>query len=300
MAYRVQAGESPAKSVKRIARDQIDKAREDLKNEDRVEGVHGARKRLKKLRALLRLVREETGEDFYSGENARFRDMGREISGLRDAQVMSETLDKLLEHFSDQLDAEAFSHARAEFARREEAVMDSLVDHQNTLDRLDGELADARKRVKDWPVDTKKFKAYKGGLKRVYRRGRDRFGAAYEADTAEAFHDWRKRVKYLWHHHRILTPLCPDVLEEAGEQAHEIANLIGDDHDLMVLIDTVNAEPSAFGGQPSADAITGLARIRSRALREEAKPIAEKLYAETPKAFVKRIKTYWKAWKKQK
>ena len=50
-------------------------------------GVHAARKRLKKIRGVLCLVRPELAE-WYRVENVRYRDVGRDLSQIRDAQVM--------------------------------------------------------------------------------------------------------------------------------------------------------------------------------------------------------------------
>ena len=57
--------------------------------------MHEARKDMKKLRALLRLARGELGEDTFRRENACFRDAGRELAGVRDADVMLDTLTSL-------------------------------------------------------------------------------------------------------------------------------------------------------------------------------------------------------------
>jgi hypothetical protein len=63
--------------------------------------VHEARKDLKKLRAVLRLVRDDLGDAVYRSENVRFRDAGRMLSGARDAHVRVETLAALRERFDD-------------------------------------------------------------------------------------------------------------------------------------------------------------------------------------------------------
>ncbi|HKN40971.1 MAG TPA: CHAD domain-containing protein [Acidimicrobiia bacterium] len=60
------------------------------------EAAHDARKRAKKLRALLRLVRPELGDDVYRRENRALRDAARRLSPVRDAWVLVETLDGLV------------------------------------------------------------------------------------------------------------------------------------------------------------------------------------------------------------
>ena len=65
------------------------------------EAVHEARKDLKKLRSALKLVRPVLGEKAYRRENERFRDVARELSDVRDAQVRAETVEGLAQRFPD-------------------------------------------------------------------------------------------------------------------------------------------------------------------------------------------------------
>ena len=62
MSYRLEPQEPLGAGIKRIAREQIDQALEQLtaNPENRDEAVHDARKRFKKIRAALRLVRDRT------------------------------------------------------------------------------------------------------------------------------------------------------------------------------------------------------------------------------------------------
>src|SRR5919205_78895 len=84
--------------IRRIARGRIDHAIDELRgrtDSTPVQAVHEARKDMKKLRALLRLVRGELGGKTFARENACFRDATRELAGARDSDVMLETLAQL-------------------------------------------------------------------------------------------------------------------------------------------------------------------------------------------------------------
>ena len=90
--------------MRRVARGRIDHALDELRGKSdstREEAVHEARKDMKKLRALLRLVRGELGDRVYAAENACFRDTARELSGVRDADVMLATLGDLEERYGE-------------------------------------------------------------------------------------------------------------------------------------------------------------------------------------------------------
>src|SRR5919201_4778965 len=94
-SYRFLEGEAMPDGLRRIARGRIDHAVDELRGEtdsSAEEAVHEARKDMKKLRAVLRLARDELGDEVYRRENECFRDAGRRLSGVRDADVMLETL----------------------------------------------------------------------------------------------------------------------------------------------------------------------------------------------------------------
>ena len=50
--------------------------------------------------------------------------------------------------------------------------------------------------------------AIESGLLRSYRDGRKAFAQARREPSIEALHTWRKRVKDLWYHERLLAPAC--------------------------------------------------------------------------------------------
>ncbi len=60
------------------------------------ERIHQARKQLKRARANLRLLRDAIGKRAYARENAALRDAARPLSGVRDAMVLIQTLDRLI------------------------------------------------------------------------------------------------------------------------------------------------------------------------------------------------------------
>ena len=70
MAYRFKLQEPIAQEVRRVALEQIDIAEEKLASKDDVaSAIHDARRCLKRLRALIRLVRPALGEDVYRRES---------------------------------------------------------------------------------------------------------------------------------------------------------------------------------------------------------------------------------------
>jgi CHAD domain-containing protein len=300
MAFQFKADESVSKGVRRIVHKEIDKSLEALTEKDRgSEAIHDARKRFKKVRAVLRLVRADLGSKRYRKENRRFRDAGRPLTEVRDAQVLLDALDGLRKHFAAELPARAFQDVRKALVAHRRSVNHRLLEVSDALRQVAATVGTARKEVRDWPLDRKGWPALEEGLKRVYRAGYRAFAAAVSEPTVENLHEWRKQVKYLWHQLQVLQPVWEDVLQELAEQAHDLADRLGEDHDLAVLRDLVCADPDVFGGRSTVRKLVSFLDRRRAELQEEAFPLGQRLYADKPKTFVGRLHAYWKVWRSE-
>ena len=99
-SYGLTRDEELAAGLTRVAAGRAEKALERLRESSdgelgTAEAVHGARKDMKKLRTVLRLLRGRLGKRRYRRGNARFRDAARALSGARDAEVKLATLEAL-------------------------------------------------------------------------------------------------------------------------------------------------------------------------------------------------------------
>jgi hypothetical protein len=106
-------------------------------------------------------------------------------------------------------------------------------------------------------------------------------------------HAWRKRVKDLWYHERLLAPICGPSTSGQAEDAHRLADLLGDDHDLGVLRQTLTRDHIAVA--VDLDAVVSLIDHRRADLQTEAVQIGKRVYAEKPKAFRRRMRRSWNA-----
>jgi CHAD domain-containing protein len=158
------------------------------------EAVHHVRTSLKKMRALLRLVWDEINSEVFAQENLCFREAGRHLSAVRDAAVMLETFDTLMNHFSAQLTAEAFTDLRT-VLRQSSTV--PRAEQQKALAMVAKMISAARRRVDHWPINDEGFSTLRPGLKRAYTRGCQSLAQAVEQPSVEHFHEWRKQVKCL-------------------------------------------------------------------------------------------------------
>jgi CHAD domain-containing protein len=287
MGYTLDLEHDLPTAARDTVREQLDKGAEDLTSEghadDPVTAIHDARKRVKKSRALLRLVRPGLGEKRYKRENRMLRDAARTVAGARDADVMVETVDALREHYAGRLPADRFESVRAALAEEAEQSRGkadpSLL--ATALRKVSG-------RVDDWPLEGACWPMVNKGLTKAYGRGRKAFASADADPTTENLHEWRKRVKDLWYHQRLLKPAWPDVLGAQADEAHRLADLLGDDHDLAVLAERLEHDPPSDG----AGEVLELIEERRAELLAEVRALGRRVYAEKPKQFARRMSRY--------
>jgi len=144
-------------------------------------------------------------------------------------------------------------------------------------------------RVGDWPFDGAGWGVACKGVERAYRRGRRAFAVADDDPTTENLHEWRKRVKDLWYHQRLLRPAWPSVLKAQADEAHALSDLLGDDHDLAVLADRLRDGPPPTGDTEDVLELIGRRRVE---LLASIRALGRRVYAEKPKAFARRIDRY--------
>src|SRR4051812_2395993 len=288
MAYRLALDEGIAGSLREVARDQLEPAAEGLAEEDdRVEAVHDARKRIKKTRSALRLARPGMRKGDFRAENRALRDAGRALSGARDADVMVETIEKLGERYGAHIAAPAVAAVRNRLADRARKLRDDSGDAgAETLSALAAS-------AEHWLVQGDERDVLVPGIRRTYSRGREEFARAERRPTAENLHEWRKRVKDLWDQERLLGEAWPGVVEAEAAEAKTLSKLLGDDHDLAVLAELLEAEPD-LTADPAADRDELLRLIdRRRAeLLDAAGALGRRVYAERPKAYARRLRRY--------
>ena len=283
--YRLGEDEPVPDGIRRIAHGQLDLVASELdrsENGGRDDAVHESRKAFKRLRALVRLARDQLGPEVRRRENAAFRDAGRKLSGARDARVLVETLDDLVERNRDRLAPEAFRRLRA-------ALVEDRATGESTEDVLAAAHA-AQARVQAWPLaGDGSTQMLEPGFERIYRRGRRAYRTVKGDPTSEHLHELRKRTKDLWHAAQVLRPAAPKRLRKLGRAAHELADVLGDDHDLATLLEA-SREHAATLAPPEQELLAELVERRRAKLQRKALKRARKLYSPKPRKLARVVR----------
>ncbi|MER0237243.1 CHAD domain-containing protein [Fulvimarina sp. MAC8] len=302
MSYAIEPGCHLGAEIQRIAVEQIEKAEKSLNGagEEPHEAIHDARKRLKKLRGLIRLIRPEMG-DFYKAQNALFRNTAKKLSGMRDKAALVEAIEKLEERFSGEIETDALGQAKTKLvadrdAEIESGAKDAPRQIEETLHALEkARRAFSRCRFEGTkPKPKRDSKIAAAGLEKTYGRAREALKIARKSREAEDLHELRKRVKYHWMHLRLLKELWPEGFTPAIDAAKQIADDLGDDHDLAVMRAEMEADPKSFGEKENLSILLALIDRRQAELRERALNLAAILLAEKPAAIEARIRKLYK------
>jgi CHAD domain-containing protein len=296
MGYRFKESESVPDGIKRISLEQIDRALDRLslrtRNKDRA--VHEARVCFKKIRAVLRLIYGELGPDVFKLENKEYRDAGRRLSKTRDSTVVAGTLEELVQHFNQQL---ARSDIKSLLKRLRRSKVEQYGKRKQILPQVAEALSSARQRVETWPIHNDGFKALRPGLQRVYKRGRADLEMARVEPSTENLHEWRKQVKYLWYQVCVLNPMWPKAMDVLAEELNKLADYLSEDHDLAMLSRTAIEQAALLGDAGEVENLILVIDHRRIQLQTKAQSLGGRIYAETPKAFVNRMESYWDAWR---
>lgn len=283
MSFRFKKSESPAKALRRIGRERVGAALNCLREAKRPAAVHGARKEIKKLRALFRLVRGEIGVRSYRRGVKALRTISDSLAATRDARVMLKAFEKLTAGTGNKytrIGRALRKHARREARRfcKDRSVA--------AAERL---LRKTEHRLGDWKVDWQGWSDLAPGLKRAYERGRAAGEIARCEPATEHFHEWRRRVKDLWYDLCLLYPLRPAALRASVAGLERLGMLLGDDHDLFLVHQFIGR----LDGKESKQAKTldRLVLARQKELRTAALKLGARLFAEVPDKFYRRIDT---------
>jgi CYTH domain-containing protein/CHAD domain-containing protein len=293
--YRLRAEEGAGVGVRRAIVGRLEKATERLAEagEDGdalAEAIHGSRKDLKKARAALRLIRDELGEKTFRRENRALRDAGRLLSDSRDAEVKLATLDELVAEAGDAAPAASAAWREALAADR-----DRIVGGGEQTEAAIAAIEAVAARAPEWRIEHGGWKLLAPGLDTAYSEGREAFAALGGSPSFEAVHELRKRGKDLWYQVRLLRDAWAPVLDPTAEEIHDFTDLLGDHHDLAVL--AADLDRRAAIDPEARAALRQLIEARQQELLEQARAAGERIYAEKPKAFGRRLHAYWRAWR---
>jgi CHAD domain-containing protein len=299
MAYRFKRKETLKKAVRRIGCEQLDGALECLEDCRHVEAIHCARKEIKRVRAVLRLVRCRIRKNKFRRVALILRESAGKLAAARDAYVKAQTVRKLAHHFNGQLSPRALRNVRAELHHSSKKTMLDFA-REKTARSVGTKLRRGRKAIARLKVKGRGWNAIGPGMKWVYRDGRRAYRRAQDDPLPENFHRWRKRAKDLWYQVRLLENVWPEQMDAMASELETLGELLGDSHDLAVLQEEIEQHGLASVHPRERETLSALVEERQKELRAAALTLGARLYAEKPSMFCDRVAGYWRIWRHRK
>ena len=298
MSFAFKRKECIADGVCRIARKQVDKA---LKTcaKNSPESIHTTRKQIKKVRALLRLVRCSVGKKKFESALDNLRKAAGYLAGPRDSHVQLQALKGLTRPHGRKSSTHAFSQIRAalkqESTEQAEKLRagDGARKVRQILSKMPRQFARLSFREEGWNI-------LGPSIKKACDAAQQARDCALHDSVPENFHEWRKRVKDLLYTLELLKPIWPEQMSAFCAEFEKLTDLLGDDHDLEMLRQTVIKKSVNVDLEGETQRLLPLIETRQIELRKYALKLGNHFFNEKTSLFTDRLHQYWKRWKSKK
>jgi CHAD domain-containing protein len=293
VAFRLKTGEAVSSDIRRIVLQQLDRANSELTSigdPESDQAIHDARRRVKKIRAIIRLVRPVLNKAHRA--DPELRRVSKMLAPVADGQGVIDTLSLLLKRYRRELPRKTAAAIRTDLIDRSRQI-DSKASKQGVLEKAQMTLRAERRRVKHWRLRAEGFRALAPGLKDSVRRARLAMMTAWLHPTAQHHHTWRRHVKNHWFHVRLLSGRCGYRLQPYQRQLEALDGILGEYHNL-VLLHEVLVSDSTLAQREVARCLRIVQRYQSE-LRRQAQVLGIRIYSEKPRRFVRRVRELWDA-----
>lgn len=281
MTYQLRPENGLIISAKAILHEQLMAAANVLENPPNGvdDAVHRARRRLKRTRALYRLI-AAAAPDLRKSENIRLRDIARQLATLRDASALIESL-RYLQSFADNEDErQALQRALSVLDIQTAESTDSA---EQTMQNAAAACRNAADLLHSTDIPLRRAKAARivqKAWKKLLARAQQAILACEEGLEAESFHDLRKATQTYWMYLSLLRGLWPSAFALKRQSAKQLADVLGHENDLAMLSAAIDAQAARFDSAETLSHLLGLIIRRQQALREEALVAAKALFGD--------------------
>lgn len=291
MGYRISLKQPLARQLSGIVREELDTALESLAGDEPDAGaIHEARKCVKRLRAVLRLVEAELGPE---GEKftTQLRTAAHALAAMREADANLETLALLQKSYPSVITGAAAAAARRGLEGREHA---SRTNAGEALQLARGALEQVKLSAPERVNRVARFRVVREGAVQAYRRTR-RVLRRLSIDASDAaFHLWRRRLKDHYYH-MLLFERIHSAPRARARALNRLEECLGDDHNLALLSDLILASPRRYGTAQHTALLLGFIATEQRRLRLLALAQGKEAFGWRPAEFAEALEGWWNA-----
>ncbi len=242
------------------------------------EAVHDVRRKLKKLRAVARLVRTGMGRARYRQLSRCLRESGQPLSELRDSKVLLSTWHGLCRQ--SRVGSELRETLLAVFEARLHEARSHVLETPRVVSLVTNRLRRARKLIDQWTSPRAHRQTLADGLNRAYSRGESAARRAFVECTDANLHELRKRVKDLHHVCEFIVNAGHGNIRPLIQRTRLLGDLLGEDRDLAML-------QKAMAGRHLSQLSGARSRIRRltvgrrKRLQSEGLQLSRRIYSDS-------------------
>jgi CHAD domain-containing protein len=271
--------------LQRVARQQLKRARGQLEAPAGSQ-VHDARRRVKKVRAIVLLLRQ-AGAHGLRNDARRLRAVGRTLSAMRDAEVVLACFDRVSRAARLDVARATLLVFRRDLARAKAHAVAKANDDRSVA-RAARQLRAVRRSAADWGVPVIEASDLPGMVKVAYRTARQAMRCAERTGHAADLHEWRKAVKTVWYALRLLEALAPAVRPTIAD-LDRLETLLGEHHDLSMFRSAI-AKAGPADAASARKTLGSAATARQIAIWTEALTLGHLVLASRPREFARSLR----------
>ncbi|WP_421915222.1 CHAD domain-containing protein [Mesorhizobium sp.] len=292
MSFRIDPRLPLTGEVRRILAEEIDKAlvHLDAAPSQPEQALHKCRKRLKSVRALLRLV-HSGNETFCAAENQCYREVAGLLAGAREATALIETIDRLAAEFPQECAGGGLNTVRERLVKNQEALH-AGADLAATIEAAIAACEAGRSRIgtlslPDMPEQAADVLAE--GARLTLRRARKALDTAGSRGDADDFHDLRKAAKTHGMHLSLLGRLWPTPIKARRKAVDELGERLGELHDVLVMRALLDADDRPLGPPRETRLLAKLLKRSEKHLKKACLKEAAELFGDSPKRSTRKL-----------
>ncbi|MDR9364807.1 MAG: CHAD domain-containing protein [Balneolaceae bacterium] len=246
-----------------------------------VESVHLIRKRLKFLRAFVKLTQFCSNEHKYKPVNYILRDAGRTISDCRDAHVRG----LLLAEFSEN---ELINNLVDELAGINDSVTrgieTNLLSGRSVFDEIISEISSEELNNYFESLDPD-ANCLIDGLALGYKKSYHAYHSELKSHEANLLHEWRKRTKDLQYQLEALLSSFPDQIPLTYEDVCELCEKLGRINDLFMFLEWLDSIEDSVEEKIQIAELKNILKQELNSLEEQADTMGSSLFSLNPEDF---------------
>ncbi len=246
--------------------------------------------RLRKMRALLRLIRHDIGGEAYRRAEEPMREVCRSVEPIRQSSALIAVATELGEgpQGLEPLESGALV-SRLESRHLEHAF---ALAQSSALEEAEMILTESIERLASLPISGEGYPLLRPGLERVASRGKEAMFRAQKEPTGKRLRSWGRQVGYLSSQLSILSVAWPTVIQPLAEETERLYTMLKRDEDLERLSEVL-AHDRSLAPKELRTRVRHNLTLRRRDAAPVIRDLGRRVYSEPPRHLAARLGRYW-------